>query len=254
MSSRRFQNKTVIVTGGSSGIGRASAIKLAKEGANVAVIARNKQAGKELVSEVASFGENCSFHQADISKPEQVEEAIANIIKRYGQFDAAFNNAGEPGGLSDFHALAASDFDKVIQTNLYGTYHCMALQIRHFVECEIAGAIVNCSSAAGLVGVPFQTAYCASKHAVVGMTKSVALEYAEQGIRVNAICPGGVMTPMLKDFIKNAPKEKSRALGLAPINRPADPEEIANLVAWLCSDEASFVVGQAYAIDGGYTV
>jgi NAD(P)-dependent dehydrogenase (short-subunit alcohol dehydrogenase family) len=130
----------------------------------------------------------------------------------------------------------------------------MKLQIRHFLERNIRGVIVNCASVSGLVGVPYQSAYCASKHAVVGLTKSVALEYASRGIRINAVCPGGVATPMLKNYVRQLSPDKKAALEPPPIGRTANPNEIANIVAWLCSDEASYVIGQAYAVDGGFTV
>jgi NAD(P)-dependent dehydrogenase (short-subunit alcohol dehydrogenase family) len=253
MNEKRFFGRTAIVTGGNSGIGKATAIRFARDGAIVAIMARDKATGDATVEEIRAFGGQASFHKADITNASEVESAMNDILGRYERVDMAFNNAGYSGGVNSFDELTADEFDKVVQTNLYGIYHCMKRQIRHFLDKGVKAAIVNCASASGLVGFPFQSAYCASKHAVVGLTKSVALEYASQGIRINAICPGGVVTPMFKDYLRQLHNKKADSLTPPPIGRAASPEEIANIVTWLCSDEASYVVGQAYAVDGGYT-
>lgn len=254
MSPKRFQGKTVIVTGGNSGIGKATALKFAQDGANVAIMARNDQAARSVVEEIKTAGGNASFHRADVAVASDVASAMHDIVALHGRVDMAFNNAGTSGGVEAFDAVTETEFDVVLKTNLFGVFLCMKQQIRHFLENDIPGAIVNCSSVSGIVGVAYQSAYCASKHAVIGLTKSVALEYAGSGIRVNAVCPGGVETPMLKRYIRRLPKDKVRSLGFPPVGRGGDPNEVAGLVTWLCSDEASYVVGQAYAIDGGYTV
>jgi len=253
MSLKRFQGKTAIVTGGSSGIGKATAFKFAQDGASVAIMARNDRAGRSVVDEINAAGGNASFHQADVGVAGDVTSAMHDIVALYGRVDIAFNNAGTSGGVDAFDAVTETEFDIVLKTNLFGVFHCMRHQIQHFLENDIPGAIVNCSSVSGIVGIPYQSAYCASKHAVVGLTKSVALEYAGAGIRVNAVCPGGIATPMLKRYIRQLPKDKAQLLGFPPVGRGGDPHEVAGLVTWLCSEEATYVVGQAYVIDGGYT-
>jgi NAD(P)-dependent dehydrogenase (short-subunit alcohol dehydrogenase family) len=254
MAEKRFRGKTAIVTGGNSGIGKAAALRFAIEGANVAIIGRDAITGEATVAEIKAAGGHASFHMADVGKNSEVESAMRAILSTYDQVDMAFNNAGVSGSISEFDAVADQEFASVFQTNLFGIYHSMKLQIRHFLDRNIRGCIVNCASISGLVGVPYQSAYCASKHAVVGLTKSVALEYAEQGIRINAVCPGGVATPMLKKYLRLLTPEKRTALEPPPIGRMANSNEIANMVAWLCSDEASYVIGQSYAVDGGFTV
>jgi NAD(P)-dependent dehydrogenase (short-subunit alcohol dehydrogenase family) len=248
-----FSGKIALVTGGNSGIGRATAIRFATEGADVAIVARNAAAGQAVVQEIEALGRHASFHQADVAEAEQLQAAMNEILSRYGRIDVAFNNAGMSGSAAKFDAVSVEEFERVMRTNVMGVYHCMQLEIGHFLERGTSGAIVNCASISGLVGVPNQSAYSASKHAVVGLTKSVALEYAAAGIRINAICPGGVITPMLKNYLRALPPG-TEAASPPPIGRPARAEEIAGLVTWLCSDDASYVVGQAYAIDGGYTV
>ncbi|MET0661052.1 MAG: glucose 1-dehydrogenase [Steroidobacteraceae bacterium] len=249
---KSLAGKVAIVTGGNSGIGRATAKRLAQEGAHIAIVARSEVTGHAAVGEIVDMGERASFHRADITRWDQVEHAMHDILSQYGKIDIAFNNAGSAGGVQAFDSVSTDEFEHVLRTNVIGLYHCMKLQIRQFLDQGNGGVIVNCASVSGLVGVPYQSAYCASKHAVVGLTKSVALEYADAGIRINAVCPGGVLTPMLKKYLRQLPKDRAPGL-VPPIRRPAAPVEIANMVAWLCSDQASYVVGQAYAIDGGYT-
>lgn len=253
MPRARFVGKTAMVTGGNSGIGKSTAINFARDGAKVAIVARDETSGEASVAEIRAAGGEASFFRADVGNRKDVESAMRDILATYGRVDCAFNNAGAAGGISTFDAVSHEEFVSIFQTNLFGTVHCMQLQIRHFLDYGSGGAIVNCASVSGLVGVPYQSAYCASKHAVVGLTKSVALEYAEKGIRVNAICPGGVATPLLKNYVRQLPPGKRAALEPPPIGRTATPSEIADVVTWLCSDESSYVIGQAFAVDGGYT-
>jgi NAD(P)-dependent dehydrogenase (short-subunit alcohol dehydrogenase family) len=250
---KRFENKTVIVTGGNSGIGRATALRFAQEGAQVAIIARTAMTGNEVVTEIRSKGGEAAFFQADISNACQVQDVFKQILDRYDSFQAAFNCSGFSGAAKPFDKVGDAEFDEVIKTNLYGLFHCMKHEIVHFLR-QSCGSIVNCSSVAGLIGVPELAAYNASKHAVIGFTKSVALDYAKLGIRVNAICPGGVMTTMMAEHAKNVPDYIAQMNAVHPLGRVGRPEEIAGIVLWLCSEDASFVTGQAYAIDGGYTV
>lgn len=254
MTTKRFLGKIALVTGGNSGIGKSAALRFASEGAKVAIIGRDAIAGDATVAEIEAEGGDAAFYQADVGNSSEVESAMRAILAMYHQVDMAFNNAGVPGGTAEFDAVDDQEFASVFQTNLFGVYHSMKVQIRHFLDRNTCGVIVNCASISGLVGVPYQSAYCASKHAVMGLTKSVALEYAGRGIRINAICPGGVATPMLKKYLSVLTPEQEAALEPPPIGRTANPTEIANMVAWLCSDEASYVIGQAYAVDGGFTV
>jgi NAD(P)-dependent dehydrogenase (short-subunit alcohol dehydrogenase family) len=250
---QRFENKTVIVTGGNSGIGEAAALRYASEGARVAIIARNAETGEAVVQAIHTKGGTALFAKADISDPAQVREAMQTVLDRFGGFDIAFNCSGISSGAKPFAEVGEADFDAIIKTNLYGTFYCMQHEIAHFVE-KGSGVIVNCASTSGLVGLPNLAAYCASKHGVIGMTKSVALDYAAKGIRVNAVCPGGVKTKMLQAYFDTYPEAETGINAAHPVGRMATPEEVASLVLWLSSDEASNVVGQAYAVDGGYTV
>jgi NAD(P)-dependent dehydrogenase (short-subunit alcohol dehydrogenase family) len=250
---KRFDSKTVIVTGGNSGIGRTAALRFAAEGAKVAIVARTASSGNGVVDEIHGGGGDAAFFQADVSDATQVGRAMDGILDRYGAFQIAFNCSGFSGEGKPFHEVSAADFDAVVKTNLYGIFYCMKREITHFVS-QGSGVVVNCASTSGLVGLPFLGAYTASKHGVIGLTKSVALDYAQRGIRVNAVCPGGVVTDMLSGYLEKNPDQLARINAAHPMGRMAKPDEIAGLVLWLCSDEASNVTGQAYAVDGGYTV
>jgi NAD(P)-dependent dehydrogenase (short-subunit alcohol dehydrogenase family) len=250
---KRFSSTTVVITGGNSGIGRTAALRFAAEGANVAIIARTADTGNAVVQEIAEGGGEACFFQADVADAVQVDRAYDAILARFGSFHAAFNCSGVTGQGKLFHEVTAEEFDRVVQTNLYGVFHCMKREIAHFVAKK-GGVIVNCASTSGLVGFPYLSAYNASKHAVLGLTKSVALDYAKLGIRVNAVCPGGVMTSMLAGYLEENPDLLSKINSSHPMGRMATTDEVAGLVLWLCSDEAANVIGQSYAIDGGYTV
>lgn len=250
----RFTGKTVIVTGGNSGIGRATSIQFAREGATVAIIARNRESGMETVEEIAAFGGKASFHGADMARSDQVSQAFADIIASHGRFHAAFNNAGVASEANFFNETEFDEFDHIVQTNLYGTYYCMKHQVRHFLENGNGGAIVNCSSISGLLARKKQSAYSASKGGINSLTRVVALEYASRGIRVNAVCPGGVMTPAAEKLLAEHPDIAEVINSQHPIGRLARPEEIGSLVLWLCSDEATNVIGQLYTVDGGYSI
>lgn len=248
---KRFENRTVIVTGGNSGIGRATALRFAEEGARVAIIARNADTGNEVASEIRHAGGDAAFFQADVSNPDQVRNAMQGVLQRYGSFQVAFNCSGISEGTT-FHLVDDADFDRIIKINLYGVYYCMKHQVTHFLE-QGKGVIVNCGSSSSIVGFPGLAAYTASKHGVIGITKSVALDYAAQGIRVNAVCPGGVATKNLAGYLELNPQLRDAVYAAHPMGRMAQPEEVAGLVLWLSSDEAANVTGQAYIMDGGYT-
>ena len=249
--SGKFDGKVVIVTGGSIGIGQATAMRFAEEGAKVVVAARRVPEGEEVVRNIVKAGGGALFVRADVSKATEVEALIAQTVTSFGGLDYAFNNAGSRGvGLT--HELSEESWDETIDTNLKGTWLCMKYEIMHMLK-QGRGAIVNMSSTFGLVGFPNRVSYAASKHGVIGLTKTAALEYAQHGIRVNAVCPGAVRTPPVEQLITANPALAENFVNSQPNGRIADPNEIVEAVLWLCSDAASFVTGHAMVIDGGYT-
>ncbi|MEM7762098.1 MAG: SDR family oxidoreductase [Cyanobacteria bacterium P01_A01_bin.40] len=248
----KFSGKVALVTGGGSGIGRATALKFAAEGALVVIGNRNDKAGQETVELIHQAGGKASFYQTDVTKLANVQDLIKYTVDTYGGLDAAFNNAGveDPQALTPDQTNDA--FDLVMNVNVKGVWYSLKCEIEHMVG-NGGGAIVNTSSIAGLIGYPGHAPYTASKHAVIGLTKTAALEYAQQGIRVNAVCPGATETSLLDGLAAGDSATLEYIKSLHPIGRLAKPEEIANTVVWLCSDEASFVLGQAIAVDGGFT-
>lgn len=248
---RRLEGKVSLVTGGSSGIGRASALAFAREGAKVIVSDVDISGGDETVKMIKNAGGEATFIKTDITKAAEVEALIGKAVETYGRLDCAHNNAGYEGSMGIYIAdYTEEDWDKVITTNLKGTWLCMKYEIPQMLK-QGGGAIVNTSSMFGFVAGPGAPAYVASKHGVAGLTRAGALEYAEKGIRVNAICPGPTNTPMLQRAAGADPEgEKER--GTTPLGRIGTPEEQANAAVWLCSDEASFVTGCIMSVDGGY--
>ena len=244
-----FKDKVAIVTGGSFGIGRATAILFARRGAKVAVVDWIED--RETVDSITSAGGEAIFIKCDVSKDADVSSMVEQTINKFGRLDYAFNNAGIEGESAPTHEVTEENFDKVIGINLKGVWLCMKYQIPHMLR-QGKGAIVNCSSIAGVIGFPGIPIYTASKHAVIGITKTAALEYATQGIRVNAVCPGVIQTPMIDRFIeKNNTTREAMASG-EPIGRFGEPEEIAEAAIWLCSDASSFTTGHALVVDGGW--
>lgn len=248
----KFRGKVALVTGGGSGIGRATALKFAAEGASVVIGNRNEKAGQETVELIHQAGGKASFFQTDVTKLANVRELVKYTVDTYGGLHAAFNNAGveDPQAMTPDQTDEA--FDLVMNVNVKGVWYSMKCEIEYMVA-NGGGAIVNTSSIAGLIGYPGHAPYTASKHAVIGLTKTAALEYAQQGIRVNAVCPGATETSLLDGLAEGDSNTLEYIKSLHPIGRLAKPEEIANTVVWLCSDEASFVLGQAIAVDGGFT-
>lgn len=248
---RQLEGKVALITGGGSGIGRATALAFVREGAKVVVADVVEEGGQETVRLVQAAGGEASFRACDVSDARQVESLIGQVVETHGRLDCAFNNAGIEGAAVRTADYTEADWDRVIAVDLKGVWLCMKHEIQQMLS-QGGGAIVNTASAAGLVGSHGMPAYSAAKHGVVGLTKVAALEYARQGIRVNAVCPGVIQTPMVERLIAGHPRLEARLIGGEPIGRAGRPEEIAEAVVWLCSDAASFVTGHPMAVDGGF--
>ena len=249
---RQLEGKVALVTGGSTGIGRATALAFAREGAKVAVADVAAENGEETARLIQIAGGQAFFFEADVSAATDVEAMINNTVTSYGRLDIAFNNAGIEGeiGIST-HEYPDEAWDRVMGINLKGVWLCMKYEIIEMLKTG-GGAIVNTSSIWGLVGAQGASAYVASKHGLVGLTKAAALEYAQQGIRINAVNPGPIRTPMVDRFIATIPEFDSQMTAREPVGRMGTPEEVAEAVVWLCLDAASFVIGHTLVVDGGY--
>jgi NAD(P)-dependent dehydrogenase (short-subunit alcohol dehydrogenase family) len=245
------ENKVVLITGGASGIGEATAMKFANEGVKVVISDIQEDKGKKLVDRIKQKGGEAIFIRADVSNEEDVRSMIRKTVDQFGRLDYAFNNAGIEGEQSPTHEATMDNFDKIMNINIKGVWTCMKYEIEQMLKQGQGGAIVNTASVAGLVGFEGLSHYTASKHAVIGLTRTAALDYGEKGIRVNAVCPGVIDTPMVeRAFGEN----KDDLAETKPIGRLGQPEEIASAVFFLCSEEASFVHGHPLVIDGGYVV
>jgi NAD(P)-dependent dehydrogenase (short-subunit alcohol dehydrogenase family) len=247
-----LKGKIALVTGGTSGIGRASALAFAKEGAKVVVSGRNLERLRETVRLVEKIGGEAIFVRCDVTERAEIEAMVNKCIKTYGRMDCALNNAGIDGSLfTRIIDYSEETWDQVIRVNLKGVWLCMKYEVSEMIKQE-GGSIVNMSSTAGLVGSQIgNSAYVASKHGIVGLTKAVALEYAGQGIRVNAVCPAIIRTPMSERLLGGDPERERQIAAIQPIGRIGTPEEVAAAVVWLCSDAASYITGHALPIDGG---
>ena len=243
--------KVALVTGAGSGIGRASALTFAREGAKVVVADVVVEGGEETVGMIKTAGGEALFVKADVSQAVEVEALINKTLATYGRLDCAHNNAGIEGAVATTAECTEENWDRIIAINLKGVWLCMKYEIPQMLK-QGGGAIVNTASGAGLVGIPRAGAYVASKHGVVGLTKTAALEYAKAGIRVNAVCPGVIDTPMVQRITSRRPHLVERMAAGEPVGRMGKPQEIAEAVVWLCSEAASFVTGHAMAVDGGY--
>jgi NAD(P)-dependent dehydrogenase (short-subunit alcohol dehydrogenase family) len=246
----RLEEKVALVTGGASGIGRATALTFAREGAKLVIADMNEEGGQQTVHMLTEQGGEAIFVRTDVSKAVEVQALISTVVETYGRLDCAHNNAGISGGGRARTAEYAEDtWHQVIAVNLTGVWFCMKYEIPQMLS-QGSGAIVNTASVAGLIGGRGLAAYVASKHGVVGLTKTAALEYAQQGIRVNCVCPGVIQTPMTERALSD-PALKAQ-ITARPIGRVGTPEEVAEAVVWLCSDAASFVTGHTMTVDGGY--
>lgn len=247
--SGQFEGKVTLIVGGTSGIGHAAALAFAREGGRVVVSGRNITAGEKIEGQIKDMGEG-AFIRADIAKASDIENLVLMTIERYGRLDCAVNNAATTGGEGLIHESSEESWDLVMDTNLKGLWLCMRYEIAQMLR-QGHGSIVNTTSIGGLVGFARNPIYAASKHGVVGLTRSAALQYAETGIRINAVAPGPVRTPMIEHQLGDS-KTREYLLSKVPMRRIGDPIEVARAMLWLCSDAASYVTGHTLAVDGGY--
>ena len=247
-----FEGKVVLVTGAAAGIGRAAALAFGRASACVVVADTSVDGGHATAAMIVEAGGKALFVQCNVTRANEVEALIDKTVSYYGRLDCAFNNAG----IEEEHLpLAETDealFDRIMNVNVKGAWLCMKYEIRQMLK-QGGGTIVNSASVAGLVGAPTQAIYAASKHAVVGMTKTAAAEYARAGIRINSVCPGVVNTPMMARALERDPLREKKLRNLHPIGRFGESAEIANAAMWLCSEQSSFVTGHQLAVDGGLT-
>jgi NAD(P)-dependent dehydrogenase (short-subunit alcohol dehydrogenase family) len=245
------EGKVALVTGAGGGIGRASAEIFVREGARgVVVVDVKKDGGEETVAGIRSAGGDAHYLDADVSDEDSVARMVRFAVDTYGALDCAHNNAGVSGVRAPLVECELAEWDRVVRVNLTSVFLCLKHELRQMVG-QGGGAIVNTSSAAGLVGIPGLPHYVASKHGVLGLTKTAALEFARQGIRVNAVCPGGIDTPMMRAFIGDDPETERAMKAAQPTGELARAEQVAEAVVWLCSDAASFVNGETMVVDGG---
>ncbi len=247
-----LEGKCALITGAASGIGRAAALAFAREGAKLTLADVATEGGAETVSLVSKAGGQAHFVKCDVSRAAEVEALVGAAVNQYGRLDCAFNNAGIEGQTLRTAEDTEENWDRVIAIDLKGVWLCLKFEIRQMLK-QGGGAIVNTSSAAGLVGSHGMPAYSAAKHGVVGLTKVAALEYSKAGIRVNAVCPGVIDTPMVRRLVAGRPKLEQRLVAVEPIGRKGKPQEVAEAVVWLCSEAASFVSGCAMPVDGALT-
>jgi NAD(P)-dependent dehydrogenase (short-subunit alcohol dehydrogenase family) len=247
-----FTGQVALVTGASSGMGLATAQAFAEAGAAVALADINDQTLGAATDELTASGYQALAVTCDVANEDQVAAMVEWAVATFGRLDMAFNNAGIQVPPTDAADEPAETFDRVNAINLRGVWTCMKHEL-HQMRAQGSGAIVNCSSLGGLVGLPGRAAYHASKHGVIGLTRSAALEYAPRGIRINAVCPGTIETPMVQDMIDKGELDVPEAVKNQPIGRLGQADEIAAAVLWLCSPAASFVLGVALPVDGGYT-
>lgn len=247
----RIEGKVALITGGGSGIGRAAALLFGREGAKVIVADYDPEGGERTVKAIKDAGGNAIFHAADVSNPQDVDRLMHLVVETHGRLDCAFNNAGIEGQMGDTPECSLENWNRVIAINLTGVFLCMKYEIPLMLR-HGGGSIVNTASGVGLVGMAGAPAYVAAKHGVAGLTKAAALEFARKGIRVNAVCPGFIRTPMVERALDKGLFNEEQIFASEPMHRMGKPEEIAEAVLWLCSGASSFVTGLPMPVDGGY--
>jgi NAD(P)-dependent dehydrogenase (short-subunit alcohol dehydrogenase family) len=249
----QLDDRVTLITGGGSGIGRATALACAEEGNAVIIADSDAEGGEATRHQIEDKGGEAQFIRADVSKTADVHSLFSRALKKYGRLDCAFNNAGIEGKSAALAESTEEVWDSVVGVNLKGVWLCMKYELRQMLK-QGSGAIVNNASVMGLVASPTNPVYTASKHGVVGLTKSAALAYAQFGIRVNAVCPGYVQSPLTDRKFEGLPERKAAAIARQPIGRMGTAKEIAAAVVWLFSDAASFVIGHTLTVDGGYVI
>src|ERR687883_522500 len=247
-----FENKVALVTGAGSGMGLATAKAFAEAGAAVVLADIDENALRSAAEELVSAGHKAIAVRCNVADESEVAAMIEQTVSTFGRLDAAYNNAGVQSPAVETADASGEEFDRVNAINLRGVWNCMKYELRQMRK-QGSGAIVNCSSIGGLIGLPGRAMYHATKHGVIGLTKSAALEYAARGILINAVCPGTIETPMVAEMLAKEPEAMKEIMRDQPIGRLGRPEEIASAVLWLCSPGASFVIGHALAVDGGFT-
>jgi len=248
----KLDGKVAIVTGAAAGIGRSTALLFAEEGAKVIVADWDEEKGRRVAAEISGAGGAAIFVRVDVSKPEDVQAMVQTAVETYGRLDVLFNNAGVEGEMVPTADCSLENWDRVIDINLKGVFLGMKYAIPAMLKSG-GGSIINNASVAGLVGIANAPAYCASKGGVIQLTKATALEYARKGIRVNVICPGVILTPMIERFVAPDPEQIRKSLeAMEPIGRFGQPEEVARLVLFLASDDSSFCIGAPFVVDGGF--
>ena len=246
-----LDGKIALITGAGSGIGRATALIFAREGASMALADVVEEGGQETLAMIKAAGAEGIFVKTDVSKSSEVDAVVAKEVETYGRLDCAFNNAGIGGRGALTHEYGEEEWNRVLAVNLTGVWLCMKAEIIQMLK-QKSGAIVNTSSIMGLTGAIRVPAYTAAKHGVAGITKAAALEYARHGIRINAVCPAPIYTPMLNQAFEKRPDMEERYARSEPMKRIGQPEEVGEAVAWLCSDRASYMTGVPMPVDGGY--
>jgi NAD(P)-dependent dehydrogenase (short-subunit alcohol dehydrogenase family) len=249
----KMQGKVILITGGSSGIGKATAKAFAAEGAKVVLASRGEEKGRDAASEIEADGGEAFFVRADVSSEDQVRNLVERAVSKYGRVDYAFNNAGVEGHGARLAKETMEMWNEIMDINLKGVWLCMKYEIMQMLK-QGGGVIINNSSSSGLGGAPRLTIYSASKHGVIGLTKGAALEYIADNIRINAVCPGIIMTPMHDERLQTVPGLEKIMLSMIPMRKFGKPEEVASAVMWMCSDDATYMTGSTILLGGGQAV